>query len=179
MAEIVEIPPASHQALDDPIETPSRTASGPFPETGEASEPPSERRPLVQREDLYVLFTTADATLAALRVAAALAQPLHSTIRLIDFRVVPVGAPVDAPTGRSPIEIDGFLDRVRAEGIPLHVNVYVCRNMASACSLVFKPNSMVLIGGRRHWWTTRAERWRRMLERRGHFVLLIERDNDR
>lgn len=155
-AQILELPPAPLQA---------REARA--PESG-----------AVQCAEVYVLFTTSDEALAALRVASDLARSLDGDVRLVDFRVVPVGAPVEAPTGRSPIETDGFLDRVRAEGIDVRVNVYVCRDARSAIPLVFKDHSLIVIGARHHLWLTRAERWRRLLERRGHFVLFVNAGNN-
>lgn len=147
-----------------------------FAEPREAPAAPWEGRGLVHSADLYVLFTSLDGTLAALRVAGQLAHSLDSTVRLVDFRVIPQGAPVDAPTGRSPIETSGLLDRVRAEGIEVRANVYVCRAAGSAIPRVFKDHSVVLIGGRHHWWRTRADRWRRLLEQRGYFVLFVDQD---
>jgi len=124
-----------------------------------------------QCTDVFVLFTSVDETLAALRLASRLARSLHGHVRLVDFRVVPPGAPVEAPTGRSPIEMDAFLDRVRDEGIDVRANVYVCRDTRHALPHVFKDRSLIVIGARQRRWPTRAQRLRRMLEARGHFVL--------
>lgn len=121
-----------------------------------------------------MLFTSADETLAALRVAGDLARAMDGTVRLVHLRSVPFGAPVEAPTGRSPAETDAFLDRVRREGIDVQVDVYVCRDARRAVPLVFKDHSLVVIGGRHHLWPTQAERWRRLLEAEGHFVLLVD-----
>jgi len=132
----------------------------------------------VQCAEVYVLFTSFDETLAALRVAHELADSFDGSVRLVDFRVVPLGAPVDAPTGRSPIETEAFLDRVRAEGIDVRMDVCVSRDARRAIPLVFKDHSVIVIGARRRRWPTRAERWRRELERRGHFVLIVEAGNN-
>ncbi len=153
-AQIIELPPS-------PANTPDAAA-------------PQDARSAVQRAEVYVLFTSFDETLAALRVARDLAESFDGTVRLVDFRVVPPGAPVEAPTGRSPIETEAFLDRVRAEGIDVRMNVYVCRDARGTIPVVFKDHSLILIGARHHPWPTRAERWRRILERRGHFVLFVD-----
>jgi hypothetical protein len=144
---------------------------------------PSETRPseaevpangLSKMADISVIYTTADETLAALRAADELARPLKRLVRLIDFRVVQVGAPVDAPTGRSPLETNGLLDRVRSQGIDVQVEVYVCRDVRCAIPRVFTGHSLIVLGGRHHWWPTRTERLRQILDRRGHFVLLVD-----
>ena len=40
--------------------------------------------------------------------------------------------------------------------------------------MVFKPNSLVVVAGRRGWWPTQSNRWRRALEDEGHFVAFID-----
>ncbi len=140
----------------------------------EASEAHLPESSVLQHAEVCVLFTSPDETLSALRVASDLARLVGGEIRLIDFRVVPMGAPIDSPSGRSRIEADAFLDRIRAAGLDVRVNVYVCRNAREVIPRVFARQSIVVIGGRRHHWPTRAERWRRQLERRGHYVLFVD-----
>ena len=152
-AQIVQLPPPAH----DNRETAALVSEG----------------RALQHADVCVLFTSPDETVGALRVASDLARLLGGEVRLVDFRVVPMGAPIDAPTGLSRIETT-FLDRVRAEAIDVRVDVYVCRNASHAIPRVFNRQSLIVIGGRRRRWPTRAERWRRMLERRGHLVLFVD-----
>ncbi len=157
----------------------ARTQIIELPETAPVTPAPRRESPPVQCTDVYVVFTSVDDTLAALRVASGLARSMNGHLRLVHFRVVQVGAPVEAPTGRSPIEADGFLQRLKAEGIETEMDVYVCRDARRAIPLVFKDHSLIVIGGRHHRWPTRAERWRRLLEHRGHFVLFVDGANGR
>ncbi len=154
MLQIVELPSLPSEARPSEAET------------------PADSMPKVA--DISVIYTTADETLAALRAAEELARPLKRLVRLIDFRVVQVGAPVEAPTGRSPIATNGLLDRLQAEGIDVQAEVYVCRDVRCAIPRVFTTHSLVVLGGRHRWWPTRTERLRQILERRGHFVLLVD-----
>jgi len=39
---------------------------------------------------------------------------------------------------------------------------------------VFKPHSLIVVGGRIGWLPTRPERMRRMLEAAGHFVMFVD-----
>ncbi len=168
MTEILELPLEIR-------EVPAPAAYRPEDPAGGDAPADREMHASVRPSDVYVLFTSLDGTLAALRVARDLAASLStSTVRLVDFRVIQIGAPVEAPTGRSPIEADGFLDRVRAEGIDVRVNVYVCRNASCAIPHVFTDHSLIVIGGRHRWWPTRATRLRRMLEDHGHLVVFVE-----
>src|SRR5512146_2829759 len=148
MLHIVELPESPSETGPSEAQAPAKTVS--------------------KLADISVIYTTADETLAALRAANELARPLKRPVRLIDFRVVQVGAPVEAPTGRSPIETNGLLDRVRSQGIEVQVEVYVCRDVRCAIPRVFMDHSLIVLGGRHHWWPTRTERLRQILEHRGH-----------
>ena len=155
---------AATQSLELPLPSPdTRTAVAHVPEAG-----------ALPWTEVCVLFTSPDETLRALRVASDLARLAGGEIRLVDFRVVPMGAPIESPGGRPRVEADGFLDRVRTEGIDVRVNVYVCRNARQAIPRVFNRQSIIVIGGRQRRWPTRAARWRRTLERRGHFVMFVD-----
>ena len=135
-----------------------------------APEAAPEARP-VRAAGLYVVFTSFDETLAALRVARELAETPETIIRLVDFQIVPVGAPVDAPVGRSPLETEAFQRQVRAVGGNVRMNVYVCRDVRYALPMVFRKHALILLGARHRWWPTRSKRLRRVLEARGHLVL--------
>jgi hypothetical protein len=128
----------------------------------------------IRTDTVYVVFTTAAQTLPAIRVAAALGRRLGGSLRLIHCRVVPYPLQVDAPAGVSAIEVDAFVERVKAEGIDLQLRVYLCRNDAQVLPNAFKRHSIVVIGGRRSWWPTAAERLRRRLEAAGHYVVFVD-----
>ncbi len=154
LIEIVELPQEARE--DGPAPAPARAAR-------------FTRFPVV-----YVLFTSPAETVTALRVGCDLAQSFGGTVRLVDFRVVQVGAPVEWPTGHSRIETTGFLEHLRAEGLDIFPHVYVCRDARYAVRQVFPPHSLVVIGARHRWWRTRGDRWRRMLERQGHLVVMVD-----
>ena len=128
----------------------------------------------IRTDEIYVLFTSLDETLAAVRVAKRLAAALGSGVTLVHLRAVPWGAPVEAPGGRSPLEADTVVDRLAEEDAGVHVQVYLCRDARRAVSSAFKGRSLIVVGGRRHWWPTRADRWRRTLEAEGHLVLCVD-----
>jgi hypothetical protein len=86
---------------------------------------------------------------------------------------------VDAPCGISPVETDVFIERLRAEGLDVRVNVYLCRDEHRAIAAAIKPHSLIVIGGRRSWWPRESERWRRMLEAAGHFVVSVEKSESK
>lgn|SRR5262249_27945717 len=145
--------------------------------------PPIERRiarqseahsPLIRTDSIYILFTTIEDTLAAVRVAAGLGKAMSVPLTLIHFRTVPYPLSVDAPTGLSPVETDGFMKRLRDEAIDIRLRVYLCRDERRVIPLGFKSHCLIVIGGRHGWWPTAAERWRQRLEAAGHFVLFVD-----
>jgi hypothetical protein len=131
--------------------------------------------PAIRTDAVYVVYTSIDDTLAAVRVAGDFAKPLGVPVTLIHFRTVPYALPVDEPSGMSPVETDAFITRLRAEGLDLRVRVYLSRDKHRTIPFAFKPHSLIMVAGRRSWWPTESERWRRMLEAAGHFVVFVDR----
>ena len=131
--------------------------------------------PALRTDAVSLVYTTFEDTLEAARVAADLAQAMQVPLRVVHFRTVPRQVPVDQPDGLSPVETDAFVGRLRQEGIATaRVRVYLCRDEAPAIPFAFRQHSIVVIGGRRSWWPTRAERWRRLFEEAGHFVVFVD-----
>ena len=131
--------------------------------------------PALRTDAVSVVYTTFEDTLEASRIAADLAQAMQVPLRVVHFRTVPRQVPVDQPDGLSPVETEAFVGRLRQEGITTaRVRVYLCRDELRTIPYAFSPHSIVVIGGRRSWWPTRAERWRRTLEEAGHFVMFVD-----
>jgi hypothetical protein len=139
-----------------------------------SSAPLDHRRPAIRTDAIYVVFTSIDDTLAAVRIGGELGKAMGVPLTLIHFRAVPFQLPVDAPNGLSPVETEAFVKRVRAEGLDLRVRVYLCRDERRAIPFAFKPHSLIVVAGRQRWWPRRSERWRRMLEAAGHFVVFVD-----
>jgi hypothetical protein len=130
--------------------------------------------PAIRTDAVYVVHTSIDDTLAAVRVAGHFAKALGVPVTLIHFQTVPYAWPVDALCGISPVETDGFLERIRAEDLNMRVNVYLCRDEHRAMLSAIRPHSLIVVAGRRSWWPTRSERWRRMLEAAEQFVVFVD-----
>jgi len=132
----------------------------------------------IRTDAVYVVYTSVDETLAAVRIASQLAKALNVPLTLVHTRSVPYVLPVDAPSGLSPVETDAFVDRIRdagcEAGVEVQVRVYLCRDVRRVVPLAFKPHSVIVIAGQRSWWPTRTERWRRDLEAAGHFVVFVD-----
>jgi hypothetical protein len=53
------------------------------------------------------------------------------------------------------------------------VHVYLCRDQVEALLQVLRPNSLVVIGGRKHWWPTAERRMARALRSKGHRIVFV------
>ena len=124
--------------------------------------------------DVSVVFTSPDATIAALQKAGALAARLNARITLIVPQVVAFPAPLTTP----PVLLDFQEMRLRAiaEASPVDVTVriYLCRERWDALTAALKPHSLVVLASRRKWWRTREMRLATRLRKAGHEVIVTE-----
>jgi hypothetical protein len=133
-----------------------------------------QRDQAVRTDAVSVVYTTVADTLEAARIGSVLANAMGVPLRLVHFRTVPRQVPVEALGGVSPLETDGFIQRLWQMGIQARIRVYLCRDEMSTLGFAFWEHSIVVIGGRRSWLPTRAERWRHALEAAGHFVVFVD-----
>jgi hypothetical protein len=123
--------------------------------------------------DVYVLFTSPDETLRAVRVARRLARAKASGVTLVHFRPIDFGAPLEEPGGLSPVQTEDFKERLGADDSDTRIRVCLCRDARQAIPSIIPAHSLVVIGGHRRWWPTRSDRWRRTLEDRGYVVVFV------
>jgi hypothetical protein len=126
------------------------------------------------RLNIHVVFTSVDATLAALRKAADLAGRLAARVILLVPQVVPYPLPLESP----PMLLDWNERRFRIlaeeSAVETRVQLYLCRDRLQALVAVLKPHSLVILGGPRRWWSTSEKRLARQLHRAGHEVIFTE-----
>ena len=152
-----------------------RMASGESADEREiAAHQQREGVPSIRTDHVYVVFTTVEETLAAVRVADEFARALHVPLTVVHFRTVPYPLTQERPTGVSPVEAEEFVGHIRLNGFNLRSRVFLCRDERQALPTAFKAHSLVVIGGRHHWWPTAAERMRKTLEEAGHYVVFVD-----
>jgi len=126
------------------------------------------------RLNISVIFTSVDATLAALRQAGDLASRLGAKITIVVPQVVPFPLPLTSP----PVLLDFNERRFRviAKQSPVETRVllYLCRDQWETLDAALDAHSLVVVGGRKRWWPTREKRLARHLRRAGHEVILTE-----
>lgn len=127
------------------------------------------------RLEIVVVFTGVPGTQAALNAAGAMARHLNTKVRLIAPQAIPYAYDLD----RSPIAA-GFTERLLADLVGKTTNgstetaieIYLCRDRLQTMLEVLKPNSLVVIGGRkRRWWPTKESILAKKLRSHGHEVV--------
>lgn len=142
------------------------------PATGQPSRPPVEEAG--QGLNIAVVFTSVEATLAALKEAGALASSLSARITLLVPQVVPYPLALETPPVL--IEFNESRFRLIASQSPVQttVQIYLCRDGLETLTNVLNPGSIVVIGGQKRWWPTREKKLARQLRRAGHEVVFKE-----
>jgi hypothetical protein len=135
--------------------------------------PAIEREPET-RLHIAAVFTSVDATLAALRRAAVLAASLSAQITILVPQVVPFPLPLTSP----PILVEFNERRFRTLAsqipVPTRVQIYLCRDALEILTRALPTRSTLVIGGRRRWWPTSESRLAKQLRKSGHEVIFTE-----
>ncbi len=130
--------------------------------------------PLTAELNVAVVFTSIDATLAALKEAGTLASRLSGRITLLVPQIVPYPLPLTSP----PVLLDWNERRFRviATECPVEttVQIYLCRDRTETLLRALKPRSLVVVGGVKRWWPTPESRLVKKLHRAGHEVIFKE-----
>jgi len=127
--------------------------------------------------EVNVIFTDLQETAAALKFAQSFAHELGAHISLRAAVAVPFQLPLDQP----PVSVAFLQDVMRKlvaqlnrEAFEPTVHLYLCRDRVWALSKVLKPNSLVVIGGRKRWWPTAETRMARALRDKGYRVVFVD-----
>ncbi len=123
------------------------------------------------RLNINVVFTSVDATLAALKEAGRLANNLAAHITLVVVQIVPYPLPLTSPAVS--VEWNKRRFRVIANKSPVEttIHLYLCRDRFETLVSVLRPGSVIVIGGRKRWWPTKEKALAKTLRRAGHEVI--------
>ena len=124
--------------------------------------------------EISVIFTSFHATVAALKMAATLANGFRSHIRLVVPEIVPYPVPLNDPTVRREFREQKLREIACESPVDTTVLVYLCRDRLATLKAVLKPGSIVVIGGRRRWWPRAEKRLAENMRRLGREVFFAE-----
>jgi hypothetical protein len=151
-------------ALERLIAPDSAVPARPFPEESDS------------KLEITVVFTSVDATLAALKEAGNLAESLGARITLVVPQIVPYPLPLTSP----PVLVDFNERRLRVIAshcrVETRVSIYLCRDALETLKSVLKPGSLVVVGTRKRWWPTPEKRLAAKLRHTGYEVVVTERE---
>ena len=140
----------------------------------EFARPEPEVGELESRLNLTVVFTTVEATIAALKKAGKLAESLGARITLVVPQIVPFPLPLTSPPVLLEFQEKRFQEIAARSPVDITVQLYLCRDGMDTLKKVLKPHSLVVVGGRKRFWPTLAQRLARRLRKSGHEVILTE-----
>jgi hypothetical protein len=123
--------------------------------------------------EVFVIFTDCSGTVAALQRANQLTKKLEARLRLLWPYEMPYTLSLTNPV--VPVKILEEQLRALASRVPMNTegHIYLCRDKLRTLRLVLKPGAIVILGGRKWWWS--AERkLARALKNDGHHVIFTE-----
>jgi len=128
------------------------------------------------RLEVNVIFTDPQATVVALKTAGSLARDLGACIRLRAAIAVPYALPPDKPLVSVPLTerlLSDLVCRLELGTFEPSAHLYLCRDQVDTLLRVLRPNSLVVICGRKRWWPTPERRKVKALRSKGHRVVFV------
>jgi hypothetical protein len=126
---------------------------------------------------VVVITTTPKGTVAALRTAAHLAADLSAQITLISIESVPWEFPLQEPPVPVPCLKRKLYGLIYEAGIlkeEVLIQLCLCRYPFESLRAILRPNSLVVLDGRNHWWSRRERDLKTFLMSFGHEVFLSD-----
>ena len=125
---------------------------------------------------IAVIVTDFEETETALKAAAKLSAGLHAAIDLVVAQVVPFPLPLREPPIPTSFTV-GRLDNLAARlNVLPGIRVYLCRDPFETLIQVLGTYSVIMVGSRKRWLSSKPENLARALTRKGLHVVLAKRD---
>jgi len=126
--------------------------------------------------EVNVVFTDLYATTSAFKAATSLALGLDACIRVRAAIAVPFCLPLDRPQVSVPFTekvLSELVSRAEPNDLDVTVHLYISRDRIGTLLEVLRPNSLVIIAGRKRFWPSPESRFAKRLQSQGHRVLFI------
>ncbi len=127
---------------------------------------------------INVVFTTLQGTMAALKAAQELSRGLDAQTLLLVPQVVPLQFPLSSPpVSTAFIQQQAYFMAQKCTGeTGINVQVYLCGNRMKCLMKALRPQSLVVLGGKKRWWRAPEEKLAQFLRRKGHRVIFVNGD---
>jgi hypothetical protein len=125
--------------------------------------------------EIIVIFTNIPDTLCATKTAASLAGGLGAELRIIVPQVARNAVQQFQPDRN--VRLHHLRTLAGHHKITTRIDIRYCENRSRMLQEQLSPGSIVVLGGKRHWWQTRENRLAQSLRSAGHTVLFCERQD--
>jgi hypothetical protein len=126
--------------------------------------------------EVNVVYTRLPGAAKILDVASGLARGLGARVTVHVAQVIPY--PLELKSPQVPVQFaeQQLLTMAGEQPVETSIQMYLCRDRTETIRRVLKPESVVVIGGRKRWWPTRERKLAAILRRDGHHVILTHAD---
>jgi len=134
--------------------------------------------PEVQNPELEVnvVYTRLPGAAKSLDVASGLARGLGARVTVHVAQVIPYPLELKSPQVLVQFAEQQLLALAGEQPVDTSIKIYLCRDLTETIRQVLKPDSVVIVGGRKCWWPTRERKLAAALRRDGHRVILSYAD---
>jgi hypothetical protein len=126
--------------------------------------------------EVNVVYTRLRGAAGTLHTASGLARGLGARVTVHVPQVIPYPLELKAPPVSVPFAEQQLLALAGEQPVETNIQMYLCRDLTETIRRVLKPDSVVVIGGRKHWWPTPEKKLAAILRRDGHRVILTHAD---
>ena len=126
--------------------------------------------------EVNVVYTRLPGAAETLHAASGLARGLGARVTVHVPQVIPYPLELKAPPVSVQFAEQQLLALAGEQPVETTIQMYLCRDLTETIRRVLKPDSVVVIGGRKRWWPTPEQRLAAILRRDGHHVILTHAD---
>ena len=126
--------------------------------------------------EVNVVYTRLPGAAETLHAASGLAHGLGARVTVHVPQVIPYPLELKAPPVSVQFAEQQLLALAGEQPVETTIQMYLCRDLTETIRRVLKPDSVVVIGGRKRWWPTPEQRLAAILRRDGHHVILTHAD---
>lgn len=140
------------------------------------STPVSTPEVLNRELEVNLIYTRIPTAATSLQVACGLARDLCARVTVHVAQVIPY--PLELKSPQVPVHFaeQQLLAMAGEQPVETNIQIYLCRDLTETIRQVLKPDSVVIVGGRKRWWPTRENKLAAALRRDGHRVILSYAD---